>query len=115
MISKDKLKEIENEVDKFDLDLSAVENAINHKSSAGINSIVQQLAMGASQVIAFIILYKADAFWGKGLAAVLCVGIIAGVLKNYSTYRSEKELKKEYERFMQQLKDKGIYDGNSED
>ena len=115
MISKDKLKEIDNEFDKFDLDASMVENAINHKRSAGINAVVQQLAMFSSQAIAFIILYKADAFWGKGLAAVISIGIIAGVLKNYSTYRSEKELKKEYERFMQQLKDKGIYDGNSQD
>jgi hypothetical protein len=114
-LSEEKLKEIEKEVDKFDLNKNVVESALNHRSSADIHDFVAKVANGLSQATAAFILIKIGGTAGLVLSALIVISALAGALKAYSLIRSERELKKEYSRFMQHLKDEGIYDEREND
>lgn len=113
-LSEEKLKQIEKEVDGFDLNKDIVESAINHNTSAAINDLVAKIANGLAQGTALYILIKLGGTAGLILAGLVFVQGLAGALKAYSQIRSEREIRKEYSRFMQQLKEKGIYDEDVE-
>jgi hypothetical protein len=114
-LSEDKLKQIEKELDGFDLHKDTFESAINYNTSAAINDLVAKIAQGLAQGTALYILIKLGGTAGLVLAGFIFIQGLAGALKAYSLIRSEREIRKEYSRFMQQLKDKGIYDQDIED
>lgn len=110
MISDEKLKEIENEVDNFDLNMGVMEEAINHTSSARINGLIETVSNLVNKILLFAIAIKLGGTLGLVLLGSMVVSLFATGLKKYSEYKAKKEIMKEYSRFMDQLREKGIYD-----
>lgn len=108
MISKEKLKVLEKELDSFDLDKESVRQALDLAASSSINSKVESLCSTLTMFLMLIATVVYGGIVGKLALATFILSKIAMALTLLDNYRAEKRLQKEFVRFTSHLKDKGI-------
>ena len=114
MITKEKVEEIQKELDNFDLNDALIQEAVDHNESANMNELVEKIAMAVTHMGIILAVVTTGGTWGKVAGTAYLISKLAGLLKLYSNHRANKKIKEEYKRFLTQLKEKGIYDGKED-
>lgn len=109
MFNDDDFKKMKEELDNYEIDDSAIDDIVNHDKSALINELISQSFKLIGQLLIYAVLLKVGGT--LGLLSVICLGLssLAQVFKFVSQRNANKRIEKEYEKFLDNLKNKGTY------
>ena len=114
MISKEKVEEVQKELDAFELSDDLITDTTDELATVAINATMEKAATGVTNACILWIAFTTGGTVGKIALASFVISQLALALKLYANYKAEVKIKKEYQRFLKQLKDKGIYDGSED-
>ena len=109
-MDQSKLEQIQKELESFEVDAETIEAIKQRNASTSVHSFISKLAKFVCIASLLYVILNVGGTAGLVVLLTFIVAVSADLIRSFSEYRNERLIQKEKERFIKQLKSKGLYE-----